>query len=300
MRISGKALRQVHDAIAPQVVPGASTMDLEKIAVAKIAELGAIAAFKGYHGYPAALCTSVNDEVVHGIPNAKRILNEGDILSIDCGVIIDGFYSDAAVTYPIGKVSPDDHKAARSHPGLARSRPSSSARSAAVSATSPPLSRRSARPRASASSASSSATASAAPCTKTPRSPTSATRGKGPRLKAGMVLAIEPMINAGGPEVRVLKDGWTAVTIDGSYSAHFEHTVAITKDGPQVLNPLGPNFKLAQTVLGYYKRCCVCKCTSRHIRLKPEAPARQKLRKQRGLASHFPKEIVCRRKMQLK
>ena len=113
MRISGKALRQVHDAIAPHVVPGASTMDLENVAVAKIAELGAIAAFKGYHGYPSALCTSVNDEVVHGMPNAKRILKEGDIVSIDCGVIIDGYYSDAAVTYPVGKVTARDAEAAR-------------------------------------------------------------------------------------------------------------------------------------------------------------------------------------------
>src|SRR5580698_6307892 len=110
MRISGKALRQVHNAIAPHVVPGASTMDLEEIAVRKIAELGAIAAFKGYHGFPAALCTSLNDEVVHGMPSSKRILREGDILSIDCGVIIDGFYSDAAVTYAIGKVSPESQK----------------------------------------------------------------------------------------------------------------------------------------------------------------------------------------------
>src|SRR5258708_13320969 len=107
MRISGKALRQVHNAIAPHVVPGASTMDLEEIAVRKIAELGAIAAFKGYHGYPSALCTSVNNEVVHGMPNAKRILAEGDILSIDCGVIIAGYYPDAAVTYPIGRVTAD-------------------------------------------------------------------------------------------------------------------------------------------------------------------------------------------------
>ncbi len=110
MRISGKALRQVHNAIAPHVVPGASTMDLERIAVAKIAELGATAAFKGYHGYPAALCTSVNEEVVHGMPNEKRILKEGDILSIDCGVIIDGFYSDAAVTYAIGQPSEKTRK----------------------------------------------------------------------------------------------------------------------------------------------------------------------------------------------
>src|ERR1700727_914281 len=110
MRISGAILRQVHDAIAPHVVAGASTMDLERIAVEKIADLGAIAAFKGYHGFPAALCTSINDEVVHGIPSEKRVLREGDVISIDCGVIVDGFYSDAAVTYAVGKASPGTRK----------------------------------------------------------------------------------------------------------------------------------------------------------------------------------------------
>src|ERR1700744_2019728 len=110
MRISGKALREVHNAIAPHVVSGSSTMDLEKIAVQKIAKLGPIPASMAYRGSPAALCTSVNDEGVHGIPNAKRILNEGDILSIDCGVIIDGYYADAAVTYPIGQIAPKTAK----------------------------------------------------------------------------------------------------------------------------------------------------------------------------------------------
>ena len=234
MRISGKALRQVHNAIAPHVVPGASTMDLEEIAVKKIAELGAIAAFKGYHGYPAALCTSVNDEVVHGIPNAKRILNEGDILSIDCGVIIDGYYSDAAVTYPIGQVAPRTAKlleVTRASLEKAIEQCLVGGRLGDISSVVQQL------------------------CEaegfgvvrefvghgigramhEDPQVPNFGDPGKGPRLKAGMVLAIEPMINAGGPEVRVLKDGWTAITIDGSYSAHFEHTVAITRDGPQVL-----------------------------------------------------------------
>ena len=234
MRISGRALRQVHNAIAPHVAPGASTMDLEEIAVKKIAELGAIAAFKGYHGYPAALCTSVNEEVVHGIPSAKRILKEGDILSIDCGVIIDGFYSDAAVTYPVGKVAPETTKLlevtqASLEKAIQQCRVGG--RLGDISAAVQEL------------------------CEaegfgvvrefvghgigramhEDPQVPNFGAAGKGPRLKAGMVLAIEPMINAGGPEVRVLKDGWTAITIDGSYSAHFEHTVAITKDGPQVL-----------------------------------------------------------------
>jgi methionyl aminopeptidase len=234
MRISGKALRQVHDAIAPHVVPGASTMDLEEIAVKKIAELGAIAAFKGYHGFPAALCTSVNNEVVHGMPNAKRILAEGDILSIDCGVIIDGYYSDAAVTYPIGKVSPEATKllaVTKASLEMAIQQCQVGGRLGDISSAVQEL------------------------CEaegfgvvrefvghgigramhEDPQVPNFGDPGKGPRLKAGMVLAIEPMINAGGPEVKVLKDGWTAVTIDGSYSAHFEHTVAITKDGPQVL-----------------------------------------------------------------
>ena len=234
MRISGKALRQVHNAIAPHVVPGASTMDLERIAVAKIAELGATAAFKGYHGYPAALCTSVNEEVVHGMPNEKRILKEGDILSIDCGVIIDGFYSDAAVTYAIGKPSEKTRKlldVTKASLEAAIEQCQVGGRLGDISAAVQEMCEaegfgvvrdfvghgigRSMR--------------------EDPQVPNFGPAGKGPRLKAGMVLAIEPMINAGAPDVRVLKDGWTAVTVDGSYSAHFEHTVAITNDGPLVL-----------------------------------------------------------------
>ena len=234
MRISGKALRQVHNAIAPHVVPGASTMDLERVAVAKIAELGATAAFKGYHGYPSALCTSVNDEVVHGMPNEKRILKEGDIVSIDCGVIIDGFYSDAAVTYAIGKPSEKTRKlldVTQASLEAAIEQCQVGGRLGDISAAVQEMCEaegfgvvrdfvghgigRSMH--------------------EDPQVPNFGPAGKGPRLKAGMVLAIEPMINAGGPDVRVLKDGWTAVTIDGSYSAHFEHTVAITNDGPLVL-----------------------------------------------------------------
>src|ERR1700722_17586001 len=200
MRISGIALRKVHDALAPHVVPGASTMDLENIAVAKIAELGAIAAFKGYHGYPSALCTSVNDEVVHGMPNAKRILKEGDILSIDCGVIIDGFYSDAAVTYPIGQVSAQTRKlldvtqaslekAIQQCQVGGRLFDIPSAVQQLCEAEGFGVVRefvghgigRSMH--------------------EDPQVPNFGEHGKGPRLKAGMVLAIEPMINAGAPEV---------------------------------------------------------------------------------------------------
>jgi methionyl aminopeptidase len=234
MRVSGIALRKVHDTIAPHVKAGASTMDLEEIAVVKIAELGAKAAFKGYHGYPSALCTSVNDEVVHGMPNAKRVLKDGDILSIDCGVIIDGFYSDAAVTYAIGKPTERTQKlldVTKASLEAAIEQCQVGGRLFDISATVQEMCEaegfgvvrefvghgigRSMH--------------------EDPQVPNFGTRGKGPRLKAGMVLAIEPMINAGKPEVKVLKDGWTAVTVDGSYSAHFEHTVAITNDGPLVL-----------------------------------------------------------------
>ena len=234
MRASGRILRKVHDAVAPHVVAGTTTMDLEEIAFAKITELGAKAAFKGYHGFPYALCTSMNEEVVHGMPNRKRVLKNGDILSIDCGVVVDGFYADAAVTYAIGELTPRtqrlleitkaslDAAIEQCHVG-GRLFDISAAVQEMCEAEGFGVVRefvghgigRSMH--------------------EDPQVPNFGPKGKGPRLKAGMVLAIEPMINAGAAEVRVLPDGWTAVTVDGSYSAHFEHTVAITKDGPQVL-----------------------------------------------------------------
>jgi methionyl aminopeptidase len=176
----------------------------------------------------------VNDEVVHGIPSEKRVLHEGDIISIDCGVIVDGFYSDAAVTYPVGKVSAQAQKlldVTRASLEQALLACQVGGRLGDISAAVQEL------------------------CEaqgfgvvrefvghgigkamhEDPQVPNFGERGTGPKLKAGMVLAIEPMINAGGPDVKVLEDGWTAVTVDGSYSAHFEHTVAITNDGPLVL-----------------------------------------------------------------
>lgn len=234
MRRSGEALRKVHEAVRPLVVSGASTMDLEKAAAAKMDELHAISAFKGYHGFPAVLCTSVNSEVVHGIPSAKRILAEGDIISIDCGVIVDGFYSDCAVTYAVGTPSPATRKlldVTKASLEQAIQQAQVGGRLFDISATVQEM-----------------CEAEGFGVVKEfvghgigrsmhedPQVPNFGTRGKGPRLKAGMVLAIEPMINAGGAGVKVLPDGWTTVTLDGSLSAHFEHTVAITKDGPKVL-----------------------------------------------------------------
>lgn len=234
MRASGKILRKVHDAIAPHVVAGASTMDLEEIAVAKIAEFGVKAAFKGYHGYPSALCTSINEEVVHGMPNAKRVLKDGDVLSIDCGVILDGFYSDAAMTYAVGKPSDQAKRLLE----VTKASLDAAIEQCQVGGRLFDIS----------SAVQTMCEAAGFGVVREfvghgigrsmhedPQVPNFGDAGKGPRLKAGMVLAIEPMINAGKPEVRVLADGWTAVTVDGSYSAHFEHTVAITKDGPQIL-----------------------------------------------------------------
>ena len=234
MRRSGEALRQVHEAVRPFVVPGASTMDLEKVAAAKMDSLRAISAFKGYHGFPAVLCTSVNEEVVHGIPSAKRILAEGDIVSVDCGVIVEGFYSDCAVTYAVGTPSASTQKlldVTQASLEWAIQQAQVGGRLGDISAAVQEMCEgegfgvvrefvghgigRSMH--------------------EDPQVPNYGTRGKGPRLKAGMVLAIEPMINAGGAAVKVLPDGWTTLTVDGSLSAHFEHTVAITKDGPLVL-----------------------------------------------------------------
>lgn len=234
MRQSGRALRRVHEAIGPLVREGVTTMELERAAVSKIREVGGTAAFKGYHGYPAALCTSVNHEVVHGIPSEKRVLHDGDIVSIDCGVILDGFYSDAAVTYAVGEPAPAVRKLLDT---------TSASLQAAIAACQ-------VGGRLGDISAAVQEMCEAAgfgvvrefvghgigrAMHEDPQVPNFGLRGKGPRLKAGMVLAIEPMINAGAPEVRVLSDGWTAITVDGSYSAHFEHTVAITENGPQIL-----------------------------------------------------------------
>ena len=234
MRRSGELLRVVHETIRPLVVAGISTMELERVANRTIDSSGAKAAFKGYHGFPAALCTSLNEQVVHGMPNEETILKDGDVLSIDCGVVLDGFYSDCAVTYAIGPQSATSRRLlavtqASLEAAIEQAVPGG--RLFDISAAVQEM-----------------CEAEGFGVVKEfvghgigkamhedPQLPNYGTRGKGPRLRAGMVLAIEPMINAGKAEVKVLKDGWTAVTVDGSYSAHFEHTVAITKDGPLVL-----------------------------------------------------------------
>jgi methionyl aminopeptidase len=235
MRRSGVVLRQVLDTVRAMVAPGVSTMDLERVAEDKIRELGAKPAFKGYYDYPCVLCTSVNNEIIHGIPSEKRTLKEGDILSIDCGVVLDGYYSDSAVTVPVGKtIAPElkkllDVTEASLKKAIAEVKLGKTvgdigaAVQEYVEANGFSVVREFV------------GHGIGTRMHEDPQVPNFGTRGHGIRLREGMVLAIEPMVNVGKPGTRTLDDKWTAVTEDGSYSAHFEHTVAVTRNGPRVL-----------------------------------------------------------------
>ncbi len=228
-RITALALRVVGEAVAP----GVSTAELDAIAEEAIRVEGAVPAFKGYGGFPGTLCTSVDSEVVHGIPGPRR-LREGEILSVDCGAIVDGYYGDSAVTFPVGSVSDESTRLmeatkASLWAGIEQCVPGHRLHdiSAAVQRV--------------AEGAGFSVVREyvghgiGRAMHEDPQVPNYGKPGTGPVLKRGMVLAIEPMVNAGGAAVRTLKDGWTVVTMDGRPSAHFEHTVAVTDEGPQVL-----------------------------------------------------------------
>ncbi len=235
MRRSGIVLRQVLDTVRAKVAPGVSTMELERVAEEKIRELGAKPAFKGYYDYPCVLCTSVNNEIIHGIPSEKRILKDGDILSIDCGVVLDGYYADSAVTVPVGtKLAPELKKLlevteASLRKAIAEVKLGKTVGDIGavvqeyVEANGFSVVREFV------------GHGIGTHMHEDPQVPNFGTRGHGIRLREGMVLAIEPMVNVGKPGTRTLEDKWTAVTADGSYSAHFEHTVAVTRNGPLVL-----------------------------------------------------------------
>ena len=234
MRRSGVALRHVLDTLRDRIAAGMTTLDLEKIAEAEIAAAGAVAAFKGYHDYPCVLCTSINDEVVHGIPSAKRVLREGDVVSVDCGVIIDGYYADSAITLPVGAISEAAQKLLDT---------TAESLQAAISVVRPgaTLGDVGAAVQEVAEGAGFSVVREfvvhgiGTEMHEEPQIPNYGRRGQGMKLREGMVLAIEPMVNAGQHGVRVLEDKWTAVTVDGSLSAHFEHTVAVRSGGAEVL-----------------------------------------------------------------
>ncbi len=235
MRHSGRIVRQVLDEVRSMVAPGVTTMDLERAAEKKIAELGAKPAFKGYFDYPCVLCTSVNEEIVHGIPSEKRALKDGDIVSIDCGVVLDGYYGDAAITVPVSEaVKPELRK-------LLTVTEESLYRGIDQALIGNSVGDVGAAVQEHVEAAGFSVVREfvghgiGTRLHEEPQVPNFGARGHGAKLREGMVLAIEPMVNYGKPETRVLGDKWTAVTVDGSFSAHFEHCVAVTKDGPVIL-----------------------------------------------------------------
>ena len=234
MRAAGRLVGQVLTALAGKVAPGVTTADLDAVAEALIVDAGAIPAFKGYHGYPATICASVNDEVIHGIPSGQRVLNAGDVISIDVGASLDGYYGDSAVTLPVGLISEGAamllrvteeslYKAIEVVKPGGRVSDIGHAVQKHVQAHGFSVVREFV------------GHGIGQQMHEEPQIPNYGDAGRGPRLVEGMVLAIEPMVNAGKATVKVLTDGWTAVTRDHSLSAHFEHTVAVTADGPWIL-----------------------------------------------------------------
>jgi methionyl aminopeptidase len=234
MRAAGRILSEVKERLKATVSAGISTQQIDVEVESLIVSRGARSAFKGYRGFPATVCTSINEEVVHGIPTAHRKLRDGDIIGLDLGCIVDGYYADCAITLAVGRVPPrvqelldvtresldkaivqcragnrlgDVSHAVQAH---CESHGFSVVRSFVGHGIGRALH-------------------------EEPQVPNFGDPGRGVVLKAGMVLAIEPMVTMGGAEVRVLADGWTAVTVDGSLAAHFEDTIAITANGPEVL-----------------------------------------------------------------
>jgi methionyl aminopeptidase len=234
MREAGRLVGEVLTELAAHVAPGVTTADLDALAEARIAQAGATAAFKGYHGYPATICASINEEVIHGIPSGRRVLNEGDVISIDVGASLGGYFGDSAVTLAVGQVSEEaatllrvtdealDKAIECVRPGgrisdighAVQRHVEAYGFSVVREFVGHGIGQR---------------------MHEEPQVPNYGEPGRGPRLVEGMVLAIEPMVNAGRAAVKVLADGWTAVTRDGSLSAHFEHTVAVTADRPWIL-----------------------------------------------------------------
>lgn len=233
MRIAGGIVAAVLKRLSEMAEPGVTTLDLDREAERMITGAGAYPTFKGYHGFPRSICASINDEVVHGIPS-KRKLREGDIISIDCGATYMGYVGDAAVTVPVGRVSePVKRLLEATQRSLDRAIEKCRIGNRlgdvcnAVQAYVEPLGFSVVKNYC--------GHGVGRAMHEEPQVPNYGKPGTGPVLREGLVLAIEPMINLGHEDVKVLSDGWTVITMDGQPSAHFEHTVAITQDGPQIL-----------------------------------------------------------------
>lgn len=233
MRKAGRVVAEMHAKTREAIRPGITTMQLDAIAREVIEKRGARSNFLGYHGFPAVICTSPNDMIVHGIPSDTVVLQEGDIISIDCGAIIDGYHGDAAYTAPVGDVSPEARKLievteASLTAGIAQMRDGNRlsdignavqtvAEAGGYSVVREYVGH-----------------AIGTAMHEEPQVPNYGPPGKGPKLRSGMVFAIEPMVNLGRPETFLLEDGWSVVTADGSLSVHVEHTIAITDNGPEI------------------------------------------------------------------
>jgi methionyl aminopeptidase len=233
MRQAGKIVAEVLKILSEQIKAGMKTRELDAIAAVEVEKLGATPSFKGYHGFPATLCVSVNDEIVHGIPG-ERVLCEGDIVSLDFGAIYNGFQGDAAVTVGIGKISAEDRglmeaTEASLQAGIAAARPG--ARLGDVSAAIQNY----AESRGYSVVREYTGHGIGRDMHEEPQISNFGTPGTGPVLRKGMTIALEPMLNAGSWRTRVAADRWTVLTADGSLSAHFEHTIAITDAEAEVL-----------------------------------------------------------------
>jgi len=234
MRAAGLVVARALRVLAEAVRPGITTADLDALAEREIRSAGAVPSFLGYLGYPATICTSVNEEVVHGIPGARR-LHAGDIISIDCGAIVDGWHGDAAVTVGVGEIAPEHERLlavtetalwrglACASPGRRLSDISHAVEQSARTAGRYGVIREYV------------GHGIGTAMHMDPPVPNYGPPGRGPRLTAGMALAVEPMVVLGSRQTAEQQDGWTVVTVDGSWAAHFEHTVAITPEGPWVL-----------------------------------------------------------------
>lgn len=236
MRKAGKIVAEVHQKLKEAIQPGITTLDLDKIAEEYILQSGAKPAFKGYGGFPASVCTSINEEVVHGIPGS-RVIEDGDIISIDIGAIVDGYYGDSAKTHPVGKISPEAERLIKVtrdcfYAGLVfaqegyRLSDISHAIQKHVEDNGFSVVRDYV------------GHGIGQNMHEDPQIPNFGRPGKGPRLREGMILAIEPMVNQGTFHVKTLGDDWTVVTLDGKLSAHYEHTIAITEGEPEILTKL--------------------------------------------------------------
>lgn len=233
MREAGALTARVLQEVAAMVKPGVKTRELDRKAEELVARYGVKAAFKGYRGYPASICVSVNEEVVHGIPG-DRVLQEGDIVSLDFGVIYEGFYGDSAVTVPVGEISSEAQKLLKVtkealEKGISQAQIGNRLSDISHAVQTHVEENGFAVVREYVGHGIGREMHEAPPV------PNFGLPNRGPRLKVGMTLAIEPMVNVCTWEVKSLADGWTVVTKDGSLSAHFEHTVAITEDGPEIL-----------------------------------------------------------------